>query len=420
MKQLALQPEQSRINRYRIRLRLVLILSAFLILVQFVHSQQFPFTLNFEEGQLTGWTINNKDTNNAFYNQPTLGDNPTARHKGEPSNHQGNYWIGTYEKYQGLGNQKPGDIQGDVPQGQLTSPYFTIPAGTLSFLVGGGSSIDTRVELRILDHPEQHEDGRAIYASGKDIETMQRVTWDLTPYAGKTGRIRIVDNSSTGWGHINVDDFIFTQPEPAQNDTPDVVPPAGYKVNLSSDPPQTEPGKTVIWTATLEPANEKTEYRFVFGDGQVREWSQENIADHIYSQPGSYSAYVEVRLNQRIRPLTHYIDQGPIATSESVLISVISPPSTGWRWWLLIIVPVAIAGSYFLFRKKKPGKTAIEPPMEIQIIPHAEPGDQKIETAGKHQKDHEVRFRPVSDRDDQTITSESSLIKNERREPSNE
>lgn len=39
----------------------------------------FGFTLDFEEGMTIGWLRNNDNTSNAFYNQPTFGDNPTAR-----------------------------------------------------------------------------------------------------------------------------------------------------------------------------------------------------------------------------------------------------------------------------------------------------------------------------------------------------
>ncbi|NEZ54534.1 hypothetical protein [Adonisia turfae] len=159
-----------------------------------------PFTLNFEEGNLQGW----QQTGTAFANQPTLGDNPTARNRGQASQHQGQYWIGGYENYQGRPGQRPGAVQGDRPQGTLTSARFRIPSGTLSFLVGGGSSPQTRVELVVSGQPQ-------LMASGQNSETMQRVTWDLTPYAGRAGVIRIVDESSSGWGHINVDDFRFSQ-----------------------------------------------------------------------------------------------------------------------------------------------------------------------------------------------------------------
>ena len=159
-----------------------------------------PFTLDFEDGSLRGW----QQTGTAFANQPTLGDNPTARNRGQASQHQGQYWIGGYEDYQGLPGQQPGSVQGDSHQGTLSSAQFTIPGGSLSFLVGGGSSPQTRVELLVDGQPR-------LTVSGQNTETMSRVSWDLTPYTGRTGVIRIVDESSSGWGHINVDDFRFSQ-----------------------------------------------------------------------------------------------------------------------------------------------------------------------------------------------------------------
>jgi hypothetical protein len=176
-------------------------------------AQSIRFTLDFETADLRGWT----QTGSAFGYQPTLGDNPTARHRGQPSKHQGRYWIGGYEKYQGLPDQKPGAIQGDGPQGTLTSLPFTIPSGTLSFLIGGGNGFQTRVELLVSGH-------RVLHASGRNTETMQRITWNLVPHAGKTGQIRIVDESSGGWGHINVDDFRFSRAE---------QPPAPVSKNLT-------------------------------------------------------------------------------------------------------------------------------------------------------------------------------------------
>ncbi|MBV5259760.1 hypothetical protein FLX56_15190 [Synechococcus moorigangaii CMS01] len=164
-------------------------------------TSELVFTLDFETGDLRGWT----QTGDAFQFQPTLDDNPTARDRGMPAQHQGRYWIGTYEKYQGKPGETPGEIQDDGPQGTLTSSAFTIPGGALSFLIGGGSSADTRVELLV--------DGQVmLQTSGQDTETMERTTWDLAPFQGKTGVIRLVDQSSEPWGHINVDDFRFSEP----------------------------------------------------------------------------------------------------------------------------------------------------------------------------------------------------------------
>ncbi len=170
-------------------------------------------TWDFESGNIYGWL----KSGTAFDFQPTYGDNPTARRRGQPSKHQGRYWIGGYEKYQGLPGQKPGNTQGDGPVGILSSQHFTVPSGLLSFLIGGGSSFQTRVELIVSGR-------RVLHASGRNTETMQRVTWDLNPYTGKSGQIRIVDETSGGWGHINVDDFRFNRAE---------QPPVSVSVNLT-------------------------------------------------------------------------------------------------------------------------------------------------------------------------------------------
>lgn len=167
------------------------------------NEQEMLCTWDFETGDLSGW----EKIGNAFDFQPTLHDNPAARGGREPANLQGSYWIGTHERFQGRDGQSPGDIQGDGPQGALTSPVFTIPAGTLSFLIGGGSHVEVRVELVIVDNMQR--EARVMAETGKNTESMERVTWDLHPLAGRLGRIRIVDESSEVWGHINADDFRF-------------------------------------------------------------------------------------------------------------------------------------------------------------------------------------------------------------------
>ncbi|MBN2428501.1 MAG: PASTA domain-containing protein [Deltaproteobacteria bacterium] len=188
--------------------RVLWILLWLLLFCSSLQAADYGFTLDFEEGNLRGWTVSGQ----AFDNQPTLDDNPTARGRGQSARQEGRYWIGTYENFQGKRGQKAGTVQGDGPIGALTSKRFTIPQGTLSFLVGGGS--DTQrlgVEFWVKTRQTQEFDSDRVYqAAGQNSERMRRVTWDLTPFAGKTGFINIVDNSSAGWGHINVDDFRFT------------------------------------------------------------------------------------------------------------------------------------------------------------------------------------------------------------------
>lgn len=155
-------------------------------------------TWDFESGDLRGWS----KTGSAFDTQPTYGDNPTARNRGQASNHQGSYWIGGYENRH-RPSDPPGRIQGDGPQGTLTSAPFNISSPAITFLIGGGCDINTeRAELLI--------NGQVVLkATGRCTETMERTRWDVTPYQGRKAQIRLIDASSGGWGHINFDDVRF-------------------------------------------------------------------------------------------------------------------------------------------------------------------------------------------------------------------
>ena len=84
-----------------------------------------------------------------FDNQPTFGDNPSARNRGEPANQQGDWWIGGAEDRPSR-STPAGRLQGDGPQGTITSPYFKIIGNNISFLIGGGCDINNaRAELVI-------------------------------------------------------------------------------------------------------------------------------------------------------------------------------------------------------------------------------------------------------------------------------
>ncbi|RHY37316.1 hypothetical protein DYB34_000657, partial [Aphanomyces astaci] len=191
-------------------------------------------TWNFETGDLTGWI----KTGTAFDTQPTFGDNVMARgdvyktyetSKGTIQ-HEGRYWIGTFESRPGAGSaqrvspftcsfanddcktamyKEPGSsvagtTQGDDPQGTLSSQVFTIGGSRIRFRLGGGCNPATiYVELLV--------DGLSVRReTGKCDERMRVVAWNVTMYKGKSAIVRIVDASSTDlWGHINVDDFQF-------------------------------------------------------------------------------------------------------------------------------------------------------------------------------------------------------------------
>ncbi len=374
-----------------------------------VNAQPINFTLDFEEGNLRGW----ERTGTAFDYQPTFDDNPTARHRGQPSNYQGKYWIGTYEKYQGRYRQEPGDIQGDRPIGTLTSASFTIPQGTLSFLIGGGSSFETRVELLVQDPIEGYI--RVLYASGQNTETMHRIEWNLMPYAGKTGKIRIVDESSQGWGHINVDDFRFN-----------IIHVVKYNVILEADNTRIEEGGNLKFKAILHPPIQDVQYRFNFGD-QWSDWRFEPEIQHFYSSTGIYHPFVIVRKEREIiaesKPIDIEIYRIQLPPEDRTKREPIVPIDRNQEipLWLksfgiiLGLILVFCAGYYL---SKKVDKQKKEKHMEtsINIEPMKDIGTQQIESKYPLLTGFEIYLKPVLDKGKQDIEINGSLLLEERRE----
>ena len=73
----------------------------------------------------------------------------------------------------------------------------------MTFRVGGGNGDGTYIALC-------EEDGKEVkYARGVNHQAMQKAKWDLSLYAGKKMFIKIVDQSTSGWGHITADNFQF-------------------------------------------------------------------------------------------------------------------------------------------------------------------------------------------------------------------
>src|SRR5688572_30138922 len=142
-----------------------------------------PLNLDFETGTLKDWTAEGS----AFAGQPIKGDTVKPRRADMQSRHQGQFWIGSYEK------------AGDKPTGTLTSIPFKVTHKWASFLIGGGShNEETCVELF-------HAEKRYVIhrATGQDEEDLRRELVDLSGWVGHELQIRLVDRHSGGWGHIN-------------------------------------------------------------------------------------------------------------------------------------------------------------------------------------------------------------------------
>ena len=91
----------------------------------------------------------------------------------------------------------------DAATGTLTGPAFTTERGFLHLRVAGGKHDGTRVELEA--------DGDVVARfSGENSNRFRWVRFDLAPYAGRTLRVRIVDEVTTGWGVIAVDELLLS------------------------------------------------------------------------------------------------------------------------------------------------------------------------------------------------------------------
>jgi hypothetical protein len=228
-------------------------------------------TWDFETGDLTGW----RKTGTAFDYQPTFGDNSIMRSvyqgmeedpaqsfesygSGQASKLQGRYYVGTFEKHPGAGHEwtlkhninnreafhngayraadykepgkfPEGTVQGDVPQGTLTSQPFVVLGTTIKFKVGGGCSVGADFVNDLVEHisggtyVELIVDGVSREkTTGECSESMRWHSWDVQKFQGRTAQIRLVDRSSSNWGHINFDDCRFDWKV-----SPEVTPNAG-------------------------------------------------------------------------------------------------------------------------------------------------------------------------------------------------
>jgi putative membrane-bound dehydrogenase-like protein len=153
-----------------------------------------PLNVDFERGTLEHWVADG----DAFKGQPIKGDTVHPRRPDSHSQHDGDYWIGTFE------------VSGDKPKGTLTSAPFRVTHRWASFLFAGGSHRATRVEL--LDAKSNE---KLFQVSGTNSEDLKGIIVDLKAHQDKEIVIRLVDGWSGGWGHVNFDRFRFHDRRPS-------------------------------------------------------------------------------------------------------------------------------------------------------------------------------------------------------------
>ncbi|MDP6668695.1 MAG: FlgD immunoglobulin-like domain containing protein [Candidatus Krumholzibacteria bacterium] len=153
--------------------------------------------INLLGGLRDHWTV---FFGNAFYNQPTWGDNPWQRGDAR-SGMEGNSYLATYENYQEPADSSTGSFQGNLPIGVLLGEPFVLDENRISLLVGGGAHPDTCF-ASLFDNST----GRQLFTeTGQDSFAMDLRIWDTSSLVGHEVYLAIVDLHQGVWGHISVD-----------------------------------------------------------------------------------------------------------------------------------------------------------------------------------------------------------------------
>jgi fructan beta-fructosidase len=140
---------------------------------------------DFETGDLDSWEV---VSGNAFSNGDVTTDT--------------NFWGGPFNpsgKYHLWGFKDGGDEQ----TGVLKSSNFVLGGdGKIDFLVAGGSDI-SKLYVALV----RASDGTELFKeTGTNNEAYTRKVWDASAYNGTECYIKVVDNGTGGFGHINLDD----------------------------------------------------------------------------------------------------------------------------------------------------------------------------------------------------------------------
>ncbi|MBU6238506.1 MAG: glycoside hydrolase family 32 protein [Planctomycetes bacterium] len=103
-------------------------------------------------------------------------------------------------------------LNGDGSIGTLTSPEFKIERKYIAFLIGGGRSDQLALQLMIDGNVVRSSTGPNDKPGGS--ESLAPDAWDVAEFVGRKATLRIIDQATGGWGHINVDHIVQTDTKP--------------------------------------------------------------------------------------------------------------------------------------------------------------------------------------------------------------
>jgi levanase len=143
----------------------------------------------------SGWTV----TGDAFGSGPAQGKLGDQQ---EVAGFEGHGLVNTFFRNPATGGN------GDATTGTLTSPTFTISKDYVNFLIGGGRhpmSLPNPTAVNLL------VDGKVVRtATGANAEFLNWANWDVSDLKGKSARIQVVDDNTGGFGHLNLDQILFS------------------------------------------------------------------------------------------------------------------------------------------------------------------------------------------------------------------
>lgn len=151
-----------------------------------IYNHDFEYTA-LVPSEVKGWEVVSGD---AFGANSLVHENLWS--EGDEFDHQGDYHLWSHKS------------GGDGQTGELHSESFTMSgAGGIDFLIGGGEDLNKLYVALV-----RESDGKELFKeTGRNSEKYQRVFWDASAYLGESVYIKVVDQATGGFGHINVDDF---------------------------------------------------------------------------------------------------------------------------------------------------------------------------------------------------------------------
>jgi hypothetical protein len=91
---------------------------------------------------------------------------------------------------------------GDSATGTLTSPSFAVDGSTLMMRLGGGTDAGLRVQVLSGGMVM-----RTVRAPDPDSERFRDLSIDVSNLTGATVQLRLIDEATGAWGHLNVDEI---------------------------------------------------------------------------------------------------------------------------------------------------------------------------------------------------------------------